>query len=174
MQAMVVDREEAYLAELGNLVIGNSEVDLDGLRSSVRSMETNEGNLIADSRDNRDEVVAQRGLQHMIEFATRTASAASIGTATWALANFYRFGAEREEVTQALPLFARLLFSTDAEIYDASGDGELDIVRGLGTLGAATQAGVPPVPFSSLGVQVLFNSGSASTSCNFLYAEPEH
>ena len=54
-------------------------------------------------------------------------------------------------------------FSTDAEIYDASGDGELDIVRGLGTLGAATQAGVPPVPFSSLGVQVLFNSGTAST-----------
>ena len=40
-------------------------------------------------------------------------------------------------------------FSTDAEIYDASGDGELDIVRGLGTLGAATQAGVPPVPFKS-------------------------
>jgi len=31
-------------------VIGTSEVDLDGLRSSVRSMETNEGNLIADSQ----------------------------------------------------------------------------------------------------------------------------
>ncbi len=50
MQAMVVDPVEAYLAELGNLVIGTSEVALDGLRSSVRSMETNEGNLIADSQ----------------------------------------------------------------------------------------------------------------------------
>ena len=50
MQALVVDPVEAYLAELGNLVIGTSEVDLDGLRSSVRSMESNEGNLIADSQ----------------------------------------------------------------------------------------------------------------------------
>jgi 5'-nucleotidase len=31
-------------------VIGESEVDLDGLRASVRSMETNEGNLIADAQ----------------------------------------------------------------------------------------------------------------------------
>jgi 5'-nucleotidase len=30
-------------------VIGNSEVDLDGRRSAVRSVETNEGNLIADA-----------------------------------------------------------------------------------------------------------------------------
>jgi 5'-nucleotidase / UDP-sugar diphosphatase len=50
MQTMVVDPVEAYLADLGNLVIGTSEVDLDGLRSSVRSKESNEGNLIADSQ----------------------------------------------------------------------------------------------------------------------------
>jgi 5'-nucleotidase/UDP-sugar diphosphatase len=31
-------------------VVANSEVDLDGLRNSVRYMETNEGNLIADSQ----------------------------------------------------------------------------------------------------------------------------
>jgi 5'-nucleotidase/UDP-sugar diphosphatase len=49
MQAMVVDPVEEYLAGLGSLVIADSEVDLDGLRSSVRSMESNEGNLIADS-----------------------------------------------------------------------------------------------------------------------------
>jgi 5'-nucleotidase len=50
MQAMVVDPVEAYLAALGATVIATSEVDLDGLRSSVRSMESNEGNLIADSQ----------------------------------------------------------------------------------------------------------------------------
>jgi 5'-nucleotidase/UDP-sugar diphosphatase len=49
MQAMVVDPVEAYLAVLGETVIGTSEVDLDGLRTSVRSMESNEGNLIADA-----------------------------------------------------------------------------------------------------------------------------
>jgi 5'-nucleotidase len=50
VQALVVDPVEAYLEELGDLVIGTSQVDLDGLRSSVRSMEANEGNLIADSQ----------------------------------------------------------------------------------------------------------------------------
>ncbi len=49
MQALVVDPVEAHVAGLAATVIGTSEVDLDGLRSSVRSMETNEGNLIADS-----------------------------------------------------------------------------------------------------------------------------
>jgi 5'-nucleotidase len=49
MQMQVVDPVEAYLADLGANVIATSEVALDGLRSSVRSMETNEGNLIADS-----------------------------------------------------------------------------------------------------------------------------
>jgi 5'-nucleotidase/UDP-sugar diphosphatase len=50
MQAMVVDPVEAYLAALGATVIATSEVDLDGTRASVRSMESNEGNLIADSQ----------------------------------------------------------------------------------------------------------------------------
>jgi 5'-nucleotidase len=49
MQAMVVDPVEAVLAELASTVIGTSEVDLDGLRTSVRTMESNEGNLIADA-----------------------------------------------------------------------------------------------------------------------------
>ena len=49
VQTMVVDPVEAALAELAATVIGTSQVDLDGLRTSVRSMESNEGNLIADS-----------------------------------------------------------------------------------------------------------------------------
>jgi 5'-nucleotidase len=49
VQAMVVDPVEAAVAELAATVIGTSEVDLDGLRNSVRTMETNEGNLIADA-----------------------------------------------------------------------------------------------------------------------------
>ena len=50
VQAMVVDPVEAALAELAATVIGTSEVDLNGLRApGVRTMETNEGNLIADS-----------------------------------------------------------------------------------------------------------------------------
>jgi 5'-nucleotidase len=49
-QSLVVDPVEAFVAALGDNMIGTSEVDLDGLRSSVRSMETNEGNLIADSQ----------------------------------------------------------------------------------------------------------------------------
>jgi 5'-nucleotidase len=50
MQTMVVDPVEAYVADLAAQIIGSSEVDLDGLRSSVRSEESNEGNLIADSQ----------------------------------------------------------------------------------------------------------------------------
>jgi len=49
MQALVVDPVAAAVAELAATVIGDSAVDLDGLRSSVRSVESNEGNLIADS-----------------------------------------------------------------------------------------------------------------------------
>ena len=49
MQALVVDPVEAALAELAATVIGTSEVDLDGLRASVRTKESNEGNLITDS-----------------------------------------------------------------------------------------------------------------------------
>jgi 5'-nucleotidase/UDP-sugar diphosphatase len=49
MQALVVDPVEAHVAALAENVIGHSDVALDGLRNSVRSMETNEGNLIADA-----------------------------------------------------------------------------------------------------------------------------
>ena len=49
MQTLVVDPVEAAVAQLDSTVLATSEVDLDGLRNSVRSMETNEGNLIADS-----------------------------------------------------------------------------------------------------------------------------
>jgi 5'-nucleotidase len=50
MQMLVVDPVEVALADMDNNIVGVSEVDLDGLRSSVRSMESNEGNLIADSQ----------------------------------------------------------------------------------------------------------------------------
>jgi len=49
VQAQVVDPVEAGLEGLANNIIGTSEVDLDGLRISVRNFETNEGNLIADA-----------------------------------------------------------------------------------------------------------------------------
>jgi 5'-nucleotidase len=49
VQTLVVDPVVDYLEALATNVLGTSEVDLDGLRSSVRSMETNEGNLIADA-----------------------------------------------------------------------------------------------------------------------------
>ena len=49
VQALVVDPVVAGLADLAANAIGTSEVALDGLRSSVRTMETNEGNLIADA-----------------------------------------------------------------------------------------------------------------------------
>ncbi len=63
MQAMVVDPVEAYLAALGETVIATSEVDLDGLRSSVRSMESNEGNLIADAlKWHAEQVAADYGV----------------------------------------------------------------------------------------------------------------
>ena len=49
MQSLVIDPLTEDLEVLANTVIATSAVDLDGLRASVRSMETNEGNLIADS-----------------------------------------------------------------------------------------------------------------------------
>jgi len=49
LKATVEDPVEAYLADLATTVIGTSEVDLDGVRGNVRTMETNEGNLIADA-----------------------------------------------------------------------------------------------------------------------------
>lgn len=49
MQEMVVDPVVEGLEELASNVIAQSEVDLDGTRAGVRSMETNQGNLVADS-----------------------------------------------------------------------------------------------------------------------------
>ena len=49
VQAEVVDPVAAGVAALAAEVIGVSEVDLDGRRSQVRNVETNLGNLIADS-----------------------------------------------------------------------------------------------------------------------------
>jgi 5'-nucleotidase len=49
VQALVVDPVVAGLADLAANAIGTSEVALDGLRGSVRTTETNEGNLIADA-----------------------------------------------------------------------------------------------------------------------------
>lgn len=49
VQALVTDPVSAYVADLANNTIGVSAQDLDGRRSSVRSKEANEGNLIADA-----------------------------------------------------------------------------------------------------------------------------
>ncbi|MGH7563642.1 MAG: bifunctional metallophosphatase/5'-nucleotidase [Gemmatimonadota bacterium] len=49
VQSQVVDPVIAGLAALASNVIATSQVDLDGLRSSVRFLETNEGNLVADA-----------------------------------------------------------------------------------------------------------------------------
>ncbi len=49
MQSLVIDPLVEDLEVLATNVIATSEVDLDGVRANVRSMETNEGNLIADS-----------------------------------------------------------------------------------------------------------------------------
>ncbi|MGH8946651.1 MAG: bifunctional metallophosphatase/5'-nucleotidase [Acidimicrobiia bacterium] len=49
VEEQVTEPVAASIAELGSNVIGTSEVDLNGLRNDVRTKETNEGNLIADS-----------------------------------------------------------------------------------------------------------------------------
>ena len=63
VKARVVDPVVAYLEDLASLVIGTSEVDLDGVRGNVRTQETNEGNLIADSlRWQATELAADYGM----------------------------------------------------------------------------------------------------------------
>ena len=49
IQKKVVEPVQAALDALATHVIATSEVDLDGLETHVRSVETNEGNLVADS-----------------------------------------------------------------------------------------------------------------------------
>ncbi|MCA9755553.1 MAG: 5'-nucleotidase C-terminal domain-containing protein [Candidatus Eisenbacteria bacterium] len=48
-QGRVVDPVAAFVAELDQNVVATSEVELDGIRNNVRTMETNEGNLCADA-----------------------------------------------------------------------------------------------------------------------------
>jgi 2',3'-cyclic-nucleotide 2'-phosphodiesterase (5'-nucleotidase family) len=50
VQSLVVDPVVAYLEGLANNIVATSEVALDGRRDSVRFMETNQGNLMADSQ----------------------------------------------------------------------------------------------------------------------------
>ena len=49
VQSMAIDPVLAFVEDLANNIIGTSAYDLDGRRNEVRSRETNEGNLIADS-----------------------------------------------------------------------------------------------------------------------------
>jgi 5'-nucleotidase len=49
VQQRVVEPVAAYVAALAQNVIAQTEVSLDGLRTSVRTQETNEGNLVADA-----------------------------------------------------------------------------------------------------------------------------
>ncbi len=49
IQAQAIDPVQAYLDLLDETVIATSEVDLDGVRAHVRTMETNQGNLNADA-----------------------------------------------------------------------------------------------------------------------------
>jgi 2',3'-cyclic-nucleotide 2'-phosphodiesterase (5'-nucleotidase family) len=49
VQSEVVEPLTEALAQMAANVVGTSEVPLDGIRADVRSKETNEGNLIADS-----------------------------------------------------------------------------------------------------------------------------
>jgi 5'-nucleotidase len=63
VEAQVVAPVADFVAALAGNVIGLSEVDLDGTRSNVRSRETNEGNLIADSlRWQADQLAASFGV----------------------------------------------------------------------------------------------------------------
>jgi 2',3'-cyclic-nucleotide 2'-phosphodiesterase (5'-nucleotidase family) len=49
VESYVIAPVANYVDDLAINVIADSEVDLNGLRSDVRSVETNEGNLIADA-----------------------------------------------------------------------------------------------------------------------------
>jgi 5'-nucleotidase len=48
-QTQAIDPILAYIEDLATTVIAQSEVDLDGVRAHVRTMETNQGNLNADA-----------------------------------------------------------------------------------------------------------------------------
>lgn len=63
LNAQVVGPVEEFVADLAASVIGTSEVDLDGRRNAVRSVETNEGDLIADAlRWQAEQLAAEFGV----------------------------------------------------------------------------------------------------------------
>lgn len=63
IQELVVDPVQDYVDDLAQNVIGYTEVPLDGVRTNVRTKETNEGNLIADAlRWQATQVAADYGL----------------------------------------------------------------------------------------------------------------
>jgi 5'-nucleotidase len=49
VQALVVDPVAASIAQLGQTVLATTDVELDGRRSRIRTVETNEGNLVSDA-----------------------------------------------------------------------------------------------------------------------------
>lgn len=49
VKEQVVDSIVDYLSALANNIIGYTEVDLDGIKNNLRTIETNEGNLVADA-----------------------------------------------------------------------------------------------------------------------------
>jgi 5'-nucleotidase len=62
-QTRVTDPVAEFVADLAANIIATSEVDLDGRRNAVRSVETNEGNLIADAlRWQADQLAAEFGV----------------------------------------------------------------------------------------------------------------
>ncbi len=71
--ANIVAPVEDYLSELATTVIGTSQVDLDGLRSHIRTQETNIGNLVADSyRQTAIDKAADFGLDDTATFVGLT------------------------------------------------------------------------------------------------------
>ena len=49
LQNAVINPVEDFIADLAANILATIQVDLDGIRNNVRSMETNEGNLVADA-----------------------------------------------------------------------------------------------------------------------------
>jgi alkaline phosphatase len=87
LQANVVEPVAAFVADLGDQVIGESEVDLDGTRDNVRTDETNQGNLIADA---------------LLWQANQSAAAAGLPLADIALQN--GGGIRNNQILQAGPI----------------------------------------------------------------------
>lgn len=92
---------------------GHEETPLEQMRAQAAWAIAN---LVADSSANREQVAAHGGLDAMLRHVRSVRAPTAAQTATWALANFYRFGASAADVRRGLPVFARLLFSSDAAV----------------------------------------------------------